>query len=467
MELEKISIINIPKLSTKGVTLQNNISLEWEQGQQWCVVGATGSGKTTLLKAIAGLLFVPNSNVRFPKLERYKSEMNSGKMVSDFISFVPQEVKIPSGYISDLYYQKRYYSTEQDDVPTVREILMNVPGYDDATIEDVLGVMSLSHLLDQPFVQLSNGQTRRLMIAIALLKQPKILILDNPYTGLDQPSRLSLNKHLMSLIKTGVHIMIAAHEYELHDMKFVTNVLRLNDIMQNTSADVLPSFYFDQSLVNKEIPPIELNNVVVSYSNKKVLEVDSLKVNPTDNWIIRGNNGSGKSTLLSLIVADHPQAYSNEVYLYGKRRGTGESIWDIKRNIGYFSSELLRYFSPRLVAFDVMMSGYNDIVGQVSQGTEELKGLVEYLSKWLGIQSLLSIRFGDLSFGQQKMILIARALIRNPKILILDEPLQGMDAEWREQFKIKIAQFSVNRAVLYVTHDDDDIPDGSWKLLNL
>ncbi len=457
--IENLSIIK------NNHILQSTISFNWNQGEQWCVTGPTGSGKTTFLKTLAGLIYPKTGDIKFPILEDIRRNTEAKILISDMIAFVPQEIKIPSGFIQDLYYQRRYQAAEQDEIPTTFDVLMSVAKEDKDLVEHAAKQMNLTKHFDQAFVQLSNGQTRRLMIAIALLKKPKLLLLDNPYTGLDKSARMSLNKQLNQLIKNGVHIFIAAHEHELETMKFVTNILQLNALMPNFTRK--HEYPFDQSVKQSEEKIIEMNNIKVAYGKRVVLNVNSWEVKAGEHWVIQGANGSGKSTLLALIIADHPQVYANDIQIFGKKRGSGESIWDIKKRMGYFSPELLRYYSKLPTAEQVIATGWNNIIGQIKTINSEQKKKVLELAKWLGIDSLLDIRFGDLSLGQQKMVLIARAMIREPEVLILDEPLQGMDAECRDHFKLKIAQFSINRTVLYVTHDEEEIPIGKWKKLLL
>lgn len=473
MQINTIAYIHIPVLKSGNNILQTDIIIDWMQGQQWCIVGPTGSGKTSLLKSIVGMHWESGARIEFPQIEEMKKHSGYKDIIhtSDKVAFVPQEIKIPSGYLPDLFYQRRYHATEQDDIPTVKEILSMSILNDGMPVDEVIVLMNLQKHIRQPFVQLSNGQTRRLMIAIALLKNPLILVLDNPYTGLDQQARLSLNKQLKLLINRGIHIMVAAHQNEIADMTFVTNTLFLEPTMPIDTNFEMPHYYNikrnNNNLRDIEMA-VEMHDISIKYGDARVLNLDKWQVRSGDRWLIRGTNGSGKSTLLSLIVADHPQVYSNDISILGRKRGTGESIWDVKRRMGYFSSELLRYFSPYLLAKQVVASGWSDIVGQASNSfSEDNEVLVDNLCEWLGISSLLDVRFGNLSFGQQKMILIARAMVRNPELLILDEPLQGMDASWQEVFKTKINQFSNGRTLLYVTHDDTEIPKGDWNVLNL
>lgn len=449
-----------------GCSLQPSFSFIWKKGQIWCVTGPTGSGKTTFLKMISGKIFTPNTKISFPILEAFKVQSKENIFISDFIAFVPQEIKIPTIYIEDLYYQRRFQAAEQDNIPTVWDILFQTALQNESAAQLAAEWMNLTELLRQPFVQLSNGQTRRLMIAVALVKQPKILILDNPYTGLDQDARNSLNLQLQKLSDSDIHILLAAHEHEIPAIKFVTNILKLQKVYDIQGIDLLPDI-FKNPTINHSKEVIQMSDVQVKYGENTVLNISNWKVLPLERWVIKGKNGSGKSTLLSLIMADHPQAYSNDIHLFGNKRGTGESIWEIKKRIGFFSPELLRFFDLSMTSESIIATGWNDIIGQAVHLSNEQKNSIQELVDWLGIQEIIQYKLGDLSLGQQKMILIARAMIRNPELLILDEPLQGMDEEWREHFKHKIEQFSENRTILYVTHDIEEIPAGQWKTLQL
>lgn len=231
MSKHPIAVIQNLFIQKGGYELQKPISLVWQAGQQWCVTGPTGSGKTTFLRILSGIAFSANGKITFPFLEEIQKSSGKQLFISDMIAFVPQEIKISAGfYIEDLYYQRRFQAAEQDDIPTTRQVLLHAAKGDEYIARQSAEMMNLSDLLDQPFVQLSNGQTRRLMIAIALAKQPKILILDNPYTGLDTDARKDLNLQIEKLIAHDIDIIIAAHEHELPLMHFVTDVLRLSTL---------------------------------------------------------------------------------------------------------------------------------------------------------------------------------------------------------------------------------------------
>lgn len=464
-----VAEINILELKRGHQLLQQNVKFSWKQGQHWCVTGNTASGKTTLLQLIAGQLYLPTAEIHFPSLSEFCAAQQPRKYLSDYIVFVPQEVRIPTVYIEDLYYQRRFQAAEQADIPSTREVLLRMANGNTSNVEHAATTMQLSAMLDQPFVQLSNGQTRRLMIALALVKQPKILVLDNPYAGLDINARQELNEILKVVAHTGVHIIMAAHEHEIMGVDFITNIFRLND-KAVLDRNQLSKFRIENAFADNtlsSIPVVKMQDVVVKYGAKTVLKNLNWEVKTGEHWVIKGKNGSGKSTLLSLLFADHPQAYSNSIFWKGKKRGTGESIWDVKKDIGYFSPELLRFFDSNNNCEAVIGSGWNDIIGQIRAMTPEQKKEIAQMAHFFGIQTLLERSFQTLSAGEQRIVLLVRAFIKQPLVLILDEPLQGLDLSWRTFLKHQIQQIAQNKTLLYVTHDEEEIPDGEWRCLEL
>jgi molybdate transport system ATP-binding protein len=210
-------------------------------------------------------------------------------------------------------------------------------------------------------------------------------------------------------------------------------------------------------------------DVAVIYGGKPILKDINWVVNRGEKWNISGSNGAGKSTLLSLITADNPQAYANEIYLFDKKRGSGESIWDIKKLIGFISPEMHLYFEHVATVFETIASGLFDTIGLFRKINETQ---VKYVDQWLEILSLQPFKhknLNQLSLGQQRLILLARALIKNPPLLILDEPCQGLDSDQIENFKHIVDRICLHfdTTVIYVSHYKSHLPSCISKELRL
>jgi molybdate transport system ATP-binding protein len=191
-----------------------------------------------------------------------------------------------------------------------------------------------------------------------------------------------------------------------------------------------------------------------------VLDKLSWVVNRDENWAIVGPNGAGKSTLLRLISADHLQAYSNEIHLFGTRRGSGESIWDIKQKIGVLSPEFQIGYRQAMRASDVVLSGFFDSIGLYRRPTSDHRAQVQYWLGVLGAQELAEQDFDQLSYGHKRVILLARALVKSPQMLLLDEPCQGLDYEHRQRIihTVSVVAHKTGTQILYVTHHRNELP---------
>jgi molybdate transport system ATP-binding protein len=171
-----------------------------------------------------------------------------------------------------------------------------------------------------------------------------------------------------------------------------------------------------------------------------------------------GPNGAGKTTLLSLLCGDHPQAYANDIRLFGQKRGTGESIWDIKRRIGMVSPELHLYFSEPLTSFQTAATGFFDVLAR-RLTTPEQDQVIHQLFADFAITALADMPFARLSTGEQRLVLLVRALVKSPPLLILDEPFQGLDSQ-----AICLAQnwldsrLRPNQTLIFVSHYAEEIP---------
>ncbi|HLI92752.1 MAG TPA: ATP-binding cassette domain-containing protein, partial [Puia sp.] len=475
-------------LTLEGVTVQAGAvklldELDWtiRKGEQWAVVGPSGGGKTVLAHTLLGRHFSTG-------------RIRTGEVRMTIVEQQHRFQGLPGA--SALYYQQRFNSQDAEGTITVGEELA-AAGFQEApppaTREsggqaagqpgpeaewlDTLGVRSL---LQKPLIQLSNGENKRVQLAIAMLERPQILILDNPFLGLDAEGRSVLHTIVNHLAESGTQILLITSEREIPSC--ITHLARLEkgrwDWMGpragfepapvpaqlfQPDAEIMTRLKDGKSISDGDDAGevvIDMRGVNIRYGDALILESIDWQVRRGERWNISGPNGAGKSTLLSLITADNPQAYANKIWLFGRRRGTGESIWDIKRRIGFVSPELHLYFDPGATCFEVVASGLFDTIGlfrTLSAGEEE--AVMRWISV-LSLQQLRSKRLVQLSAGQQRMVLLARALIKDPPMLILDEPCQGLD-EWQTAYftdVITVLCEGFDRTLLYVSHYTRDLP---------
>jgi molybdate transport system ATP-binding protein len=205
---------------------------------------------------------------------------------------------------------------------------------------------------------------------------------------------------------------------------------------------------------------IKMVGTNVTYNDRKILDNINWEVKKGECWSVSGHNGSGKSTLLSLVNGDNPQAFANEIYLFDRKKGTGETIWEIKQKIGYVSPELHHYFDAAATCFEVVASGLFDTIGLFKKLSTKQRAIVNQWMELLRIYAFDKRLFKQLSNGEQRLVLLARALVKNPPLLILDEPCQGLDQEVAAQFITLINDICVHmkKTLVYVSHYKEEIP---------
>ncbi|MFM2400977.1 MAG: hypothetical protein RI950_494 [Bacteroidota bacterium] len=433
--LAKISDVSV-SLGAKPVI--STISFQILSGQKTAIVGPMGSGKTSLAKALAGRLFRTG--------EVFFSSRNPDKRAHVMLVEQQHQFKNRSN-LSEFYLQQRFNSSDCDDSYTVEEELK------DLDVGNWIQLFEIEDLLKRPMIQLSNGENKRLQIVKALAYQPDWLILDNPYVGLDVNGRETLTIGLLALQDKGIHFILVSSPGDVPD--FINQIIEL-PVRQTALEKPMPLL---RPLAPFEVA-VKMDKVQIKYGAKTILKDFTWEVKRGERWAIKGPNGAGKSTLISLITADNPQAYSQDITLFDRKRGTGESIWDIKKKIGYLSPELHLYFKEGGSCFSVVASGLFDTLGLFKRVSEDQTEQVNHWMKVMGISYLADRSFREISGGEQRLVLIGRAMVKNPELLILDEPCQGLDSAQTEHLKTVLDYLASNSemTLLYVSHYDRDIP---------
>ncbi|EPS3429809.1 molybdate ABC transporter ATP-binding protein ModF [Vibrio alginolyticus] len=345
--------------------------------------------------------------------------------------------------------------------------------------EQLINDLDLSHLKDSGFRVLSTGETRRVMLARALATQPDLVLLDNPFTGLDIAHRAALARYLHSLSQNVQLLITFSRESDMPE--WINSIAlfsagKLDSTMDKSSWDnhpIIGQIKSQSEQQSEEMmslirqhqhstpfnnPIFELKNGTVEYTDKKIFTDLNWRIDKGQHWQVKGPNGCGKSTLLGLIFGDHPQCYSNDIDIFGKKRGTGETIWEIKQHIGMVSSALHLQYRVNCSALEVILSGFYDSIGLYNQPTRKEMNIA---NEWLDISHMSQYKktsFKQLEYGQQRLLLIARAIVKQPTLLILDEPYQGLDFLGRRLVKNTlelIARENLSQ-LLYVSHYQED-----------
>lgn len=474
MQLECVNVF----VQLGGKPVLQHINLYVDTDENLAITGESGSGKSSLAKAISQKIF-------FRGEISFLSE--DGRKISPHIILIEQQHAFKNNSnVSNFYYQQRFNSCDADDALTVEDELKKLPS---SRNHDWINILGLKTLLHKPMIQLSNGENKRLQFAKALIQEPELLILDSPFTGLDIAGRELLKDVILQLIDKGIKIILIAPIEEIPDYFDKTAVLRngkidriyrkgeieltrqiLNrdeDILSEVQINRIRDIYARQTFPFNEV--VRMKDVNISYNGKSILSNINWTIKKGERWAVAGPNGAGKSTLLSLITADNPQAYANDIWLFERKRGSGESIWEIKKNIGYVSPELHLYFDKGISVFDAVASGLFDTIGLFRKPTNSQ---IEKINTWLkviGIEKLGTSMMHQLSLGQQRLVMLARALVKAPPLLILDEPCQGLDTTQTNGFRSlieAICQVS-DTTLIYVSHYTNDIPYAIKQKLNL
>ena len=512
--------------------------------EHWAIIGANGSGKSLLADALRGRLPLVHGELR------YHFRPPPGLTPEEVISHVSFEER--KAEVHDTVVQSRWNSLEDESAALVRDYLsyervMDINPFEVTTrhaqarpqferrMRRAVRLLGVGPFLGRTLLSLSNGERQRVQLARALSHPTRLLILDEPFAGLDTATRAHFHTVLEQLMDTPLRVLLITTRME--DLpRHITHVLcvaRCRMVAAGPRADILSlpqvkrlfqrpspvcravlsrrppplgartflsaeSGRRDASRVREEwsvrawlrtgmsalryrasgfavgrearrLELVRLRNAAVRYGDTVILRNINWTVRAGESWALLGPNGSGKTTLLSLILGDNPQVYTNDVMVFGQQRGSGESVWEIKKHIGWVSPELHLHFNDSATCFEVVASGFHDTVGLFQPPSARQRTAARRCLARFQLLEFVNRPLFSLSAGLQRMVLLARALVKEPRLLILDEPCQGLDSAHRNHFVQAVDALIRARAVtvIYVTHRPDEIPPSIKRVLRL
>ena len=459
----KVQINNLA-ISYGSNSILSDLSWTIEPNENYVLAGKSGSGKTTLAKAIAGLITGNGDvNVEFNAESNLRTKVI---YVSNWYQFTNLEGD------RNFYYQQRYNRHQGNDTLTVKAELLHFANKEKLDLQEIqqkIVAMGFGHTMDSQLIELSSGEHKKLQLLKSLWLKPQLLIIDEPYTGLDKQSRIELNIWLDELVEEGVQLIIISNDSQLP-----TAINSFAHIVDGKleQVDSFDEIHQDENRKQKELPSFlqrlpesnfnsiaDLKDIVIRYGDKVVLNKVSWKVDVGEKWLLQGPNGSGKSTLLSLINGDHPQSYGLDIELFGKKRGSGESIWDIKQKIGMISPEMHWYFDQNATVWHTLASGFYDSIGWFIDVKFQEKKQIEELMDFFDLTEHKNQLLHTLPLGKQRLAMLARSIIKNPPLLVLDEPCQGLDAQQARYFNDVVDELCQHgKTLIYVGHYESQLP---------
>ncbi len=457
------------KIKRNGTLLVEDLNLEVNEGEAWWICGANGSGKTTFLEVISGHQRITGGKMILT--ENMPDEIFYSSVALIRRDFSPYHLFNSSAS----FYQQRFYSSGVKETPPVIDFIAEKTG---ASIEKIrseaLG-FRISDLLYRHIVSLSTGEGRRVLLLMLWLTDKKILCFDDPYAGLDAEGQQLVTHALRTLLKKNITVFVTCAGTEPPD--YISHVLFIKNKSagyvgkrENFSAtDQQAGLNSGKLSIDQHVPDnydqsfrvvAEMNNITIKFDQNIVQKDFSWKILKGEKWMLTGPNGSGKSTLMSLIYGDNPMAYAYKLIVFDRVRGTGETIWDIKNPIGYFSSELQQFFPRSLTLYEAVLSGFSNHFVVRNNLTREHYLQADELVAAAGISAFRDLPLLRLSFSQLRIALVCRALVKLPPVAILDEPCQGLDSESTAIIN-KLVDIVCNdkwKTLIYVTHRKDRIP---------
>ena len=434
---------------------------QWQllENENWCVLGRNGSGKQYFNQLLIGEL-LPTS------CEQLALPPNDKVVI---ISFEAQQ---------DIY--EAVLEKVSPDYADINQAMIKAKNFlpENKWHDPLVTEFGLSQRLDTSYLQLSTGESRKLLILQAIFQGVDLLVCDNPFDSLDIASCTALSSAFARLSQAGITIVLLLSNRQdippwFDNIAFIErgqfsvlgnltddSTKHQLDALLTPAADDIPWPDTVQQLADYQHTfLVELIQCTVRYGGVSVFEDINVTIKPLQHTLITGANGSGKSTLMQLITGDCPQCYSNNIHVLGYKRGSGESIWELKAQMGIVSAELHRQYRVSVDLLTVILSGFYDSIGLYQAATQkQLTIAAQWLDK-IGLFAQRHQLFQQLSYGEQRLVLIARALVKSPYLLILDEPTQGLDELNRHRVLNFLEHLATQKhsTMLLVSHRQDEL----------
>ena len=487
------SLLNMQYISIRypGKSPFEKILFQLQEGDHVALVGENFAIINALMDAIAGRAIVSKGKIEYDFMQRIKideSEPLHSLSPYHYIGYLSSahHFKSLSG-VNESYYQQRYNAQDSENSLTVKRYLSGIrstTGNQSWNFDKVVEKLHLEKLLKEHVIKLSNGETKRVRLAAAILQNPVILLLDHPFTGIDVGYRKEMHQLINEISQSGIALIISTSEAEIPECITHVTLFEKDDSLRHFTKKDFHEFHIpsrrkiDQELLASLLKNektgqfdliVQMENVTVRYDENLILNDINWTVKQGERWSLSGPNGAGKTTLLSLINADNPQAFANNIILFDRKKGSGESIWDIKRNIGFFSPELFQFFPLNTTCLAAVESGFFDTMGLFRKVSLSMKTTAMNWLKLMEIDHLAHKPLRTITPGEKRLCLLARALVKNAPLLILDEPCQGLNESEKLFIKeiIDSICLQTNLTLIYVSHYRQEIPESVTQFFEL
>ncbi len=481
--------LNNIDVSLSGKMVLSDITWRICSGEHWAFIGCNGAGKSTLLKLIYGDLW-PDQCCTGTRTYCFKEEKQSTTIgIKDNMALVSAENQ--NAYIRYDTFQSAESVIHTGFYGTVW--LQSQPDDDQLKIADtIIRRLKLDYLRKKEFRNISQGEARKVLIARALVANPKLLLLDEFYNGLDKRAHKDLRNFIVEITEFGVQLILTTHRLTeiaeqisyalvLEDGKIV-EMGKKEDVYKSKKLESiidLPHTVEDLNIKNIDVALddiqsyeergdflIKIENADVYIKEKKILSGINWHINNGENWIVLGDNGAGKSTLLKLICGDVVPAYGGAINRFGNIERS--NIWEIKKKIGYVSADLQANYTMNLSGEEVVQSGFFSSIGLWEIVTDAQKRIAMEWLTFFDIEELSKKEIHTMSYGQFRKILIVRAMVNNPSILVLDEPCDGLDTYSRAAFLATLSKVSKTQtSIVLATHHIEEMLPQIHNILTL